>query len=540
MVAWVRGDAANSAVTSPADEPLPDDVETLKALLLAERSARQAAESLTKLRDLEIEKLRHRIAKLQHERYGQSSERRALLDQLELQLFELEENQAQAEASEQLATPKTQTVQSFERRKPARRPLPEHLPRERVVYPAPTACPCCGGALHKLGEDITESLELVPRHWKVVQHVREKFSCRLCEKITQPPAPSHPIARGRAGPALLAHILFAKYGLHLPLTRQSATYAREGVELDVSTLADWVGASAATLMVLVEAILAYVLSAQRIHADDTTVPVLDAGRTRTGRLWVYVRDDRPFGGADPPAAAYFYSPDRRGEHPEEHLASYSGLMQADAYAGYDRLYVPNRQPGPIIEGACWAHARRKFFDLARLNKMPIAIEAVARIDALLAIERDINGLSPEERRKVRQERSRPRVEALEAWLRQQHAKLSSQSKLAKAIAYSLNCWQALTRFLDDGRLCMTNNAAERALRCVAVGRHNWTFAGSDAGGQRAAALYTLIETCKLNDVDPQAWLADVLARILDHPAKRIAELLPWNWKRQRLQLLAAA
>ena len=367
MVAWRAWQATNSAVSSPADEPLPDDVGTLKALLLAERSARQAAESLTKLRDLEIEKLRHRIAKLQHERYGQSSERRALLDQLELQLFELEENQAQAAAAAELARPQTQTVKSFERRKPARRPLPEHLSRERVVYPVPSSCPCCGGALHKLGEDVTETLELVPRQWKVVQHVREKFSCRTCEKITQPPAPSHPIARGRAGPGLLAHVLFAKYGLHLPLTRQSATYAREGVELDVSTLADWVGAASATLMPLVEAVRAHVFAAERLHADDTTVAVLDVGRTRTGRLWTYVRDDRPFGGCDPPAAAYFYSPDRSGKHAEDHLASWAGLLQADAYAGFNRLYDADRRPGPVVEAACWAHARRKFFDLARLN-----------------------------------------------------------------------------------------------------------------------------------------------------------------------------
>ena len=539
MVAWRAWQATNSAVSSPADEPLPDDVGTLKALLLAERSARQAAESLTKLRDLEIEKLRHRIAKLQHERYGQSSERRALLDQLELQLFELEENQAQAAAAAELARPQTQTVKSFERRKPARRPLPEHLSRERVVYPVPSSCPCCGGALHKLGEDVTETLELVPRQWKVVQHVREKFSCRTCEKITQPPAPSHPIARGRAGPGLLAHVLFAKYGLHLPLTRQSATYAREGVELDVSTLADWVGAASATLMPLVEAVRAHVFAAERLHADDTTVAVLDVGRTRTGRLWTYVRDDRPFGGCDPPAAAYFYSPDRSGKHAEDHLASWAGLLQADAYAGFNRLYDADRRPGPVVEAACWAHARRKFFDLARLNKAPIAIEAVARIDALFAIERDLNGLSPEQRRRIRQERSRPRVEALEAWLREQYTRLSANSLVAKAIAYSLNCRDALTRFLDDGRLCMTNNAAERALRCIAVGRHNWTFAGSDAGGRRAAAIYTLIETAKLNDVDPQDWLADVLARLQDHPARRIAELLPWNWKRQRLLLAAA-
>jgi len=282
-----------------------------------------------------------------------------------------------------------------------------------------------------------------------------------------------------------------------------------------------------------------VFAAERLHADDTTVPVLDVGRTRTGRLWTYVRDDRPFGGTDPPAAAYFYSPDRRGEHPEAHLASWAGLMQADAYAGYDRLYEAGRRPGPVVEAACWAHARRKFFDLARLNKAPIAIEAIARIDALFAVERDINGLLPEERRKVRQQRSRPRVEALGTWLREQHARLSPHGKVAKAIAYSLNAWDALLRFLDDGRLCMTNNAAERALRCIAVGRNNWTFAGSDAGGRCAAAIYTLIESAKLNDVDSQAWLTDVLAHLQDHPAKRIAELLPWNWKMQRQHKLAA-
>lgn len=508
-------------------------------MVLAERSARRTAEAQAHERALQIEKLKHTIAKLRHERFGQSAERRALLDQLELQLFELEEDQAQSETAAETAVDKTLTVQPFERRKPARRPLPDHLPRERVVYPVPSACPCCGGGLRKLGEDVTETLELVPRQWKVIQHVREKLSCRACEAITQPPAPSHPVARGRAGPGLLAHVLFGKYGLHLPLTRQSATYAREGVALDVSTLADWVGASAATLMPLVEALRAHVFAAERIHADDTTVPVLDIGRTRTGRLWTYVRDDRPFAGADPPAAVYFYSPDRGGAHPETHLASYAGLMQADAYAGFNRLYAAGRTPGPIVEAACWAHARRKFFDLARLNKAPIAIEAVARIDVLFAIEREINGLAALQRQRVRHERSRPRVEALHTWLRDHYATLSSHSQVARAIAYSLNCWDALVRFLDDGRLCMTNNAAERAVRGIAVGRNNWTFAGSDAGGRRAAAIYTLIETAKLNDVDPQAWLADVLARLQDHPASRIAELLPWNWKAQPRQKAAA-
>jgi transposase len=518
------------------DAPLPNDVEALKAILLAEREAYRA-----ELREqaLRIEQLKQRIAKLQHERFGQSSERRALLEQLELQLFELEEDQAQAETRAEIAAPSGVAVQPFTRRKPARRPLPEHLPRERVIYPVPSACPCCGGTLHKLGEDVTESLELVPRQWKVIQHVREKYSCRSCEQITQPPAPSHPIARGRAGPGLLAHVLFGKYGMHLPLNRQSAAFAREGIELGVSTLADWVGAAAATLMPLVEAIQAHVLAAERIHADDTTVPVLDVGKTRTGRLWTYVRDDRPFAGPAPPAAIYFFSPDRTSAHPEAHLARWQGLMQADAYSGYNRLYDLKRQAGPIVEVACWAHARRYFFDLARLNKAPIGIEAVARVDALFAIEREINGASPTERRRVRQERSKPLVEALGAWLRQQHAEVSPNGKTGKAIAYSLNAWDALCRFLDDGRLCMSNNAAERAMRPLATGRRNWTFAGSDEGGRRAAAIYTLIETAKLNNIDPLAWLADVLARLQDHPVKRLDELLPWNWRSIQQQRAAA-
>ncbi|HET9816339.1 MAG TPA: IS66 family transposase [Xanthobacteraceae bacterium] len=510
-------------------------IATQIACLEAEAKARNA-EAEVRARELLIEQMKLTIAKLRHERFGQSSERSAVLEQLELSLADMEEDAAQAEAAAQMAAATAKTaVAAFERRKPARRPLPEHLPRERVVYPSPSMCPCCGGVLHKLGEDVTETLEMIPRQWKVIQHVREKFSCRSCEGITQPPAPSHPIARGRAGPSLLANILFSKYGLHLPLNRQSAVYAREGIELDVSTLADWVGAASATLMPLVEAIRAHVFAAERIHADDTTVPVLAKGKTRTGRLWTYVRDDQPFGGRGPPAAVFFYSPDRGAKHPEQHLASYAGLMQADAYAGFNRLYGAARKRGPIIEAACWAHARRKFFDLARLDKAPIALEAVERIDALFAIERDINGLTPQERLRVRNERSRPLVVALETWLREQRAKVSGQGNIGKAIAYSLTRWAALTRFLDDGRLCVSNNAAERELRPIAMGRKNWTFAGSDAGGQRAAAMYTLIQTAKLNDVDPQAWLADVLAHVQDHPAKRIAELLPWNWQRARHQ-----
>src|SRR6266566_4219708 len=451
---------------APRTDSLPTDLAAAHALILAQHEAlavaeakAAAAESVAKSRALEIERLKYQIAKLKHEQYGQSSERSTVLEQLELKLSELEEDASEAEAAAQLAAQRAKVeVKSFERRKPARRPLPEHLPRERIVYPVPQACPCCGGTLHKLGEDITETLELVPRQWKVIQHVREKHSCRSCEKITQPPAPSHPIARGRAGPGLLAHVLFAKYGLHLPLTRQSATYAREGIELDVSTLADWVGAAAATLMPLVEAIRGHVFAAERIHADDTTVPVLAKGKTRTGRLWTYVRDDRPFAGPDPPAAVFSYSRDRGGEHPEQHLAGYAGLMQADAYAGFGRLYEANRKPGPIVQAACWAHGRRKFFDLARLSKAPIAAEAVKRVDVLFAIERETNGLVPQERLRVRQERSRPLVVELEAWLREQRTKLSKNSDTTKAINYCLNRWDAFTRFLGDGRLCMSNNA----------------------------------------------------------------------------------
>ena len=416
-------------------------------------------------------------------------------------------------------------VRAFTRRKPARRPLPEHLPRQRIVYPVATACACCGGELRKLGEDVTETLERVPASWLVIEHVREKLTCRSCEAITQPPAPFHPISRGRAGPKLLAEVVFGKFGLHLPLHRQSERFSREGVPIDVSTLADWVGAVTVSLRPLTEAIESYIRTAERLHADDTPVPVLARGKTRIARLWTVVRDDRPFGGPDPPAAAYFYSPDRRGEHPESFLGDFAGILQADAYSGFGRLYEHGRQPGPMREAACWAHGRRNFFKQAELQKAPLAIEAVQRIDAILAIEREINGLATEARAAARAERSRPLVDSLESWLREQRDKLSSKADLAKAIGYMLSRWASFTHFLADGRVCMTNNAAERAIRPLAVGRRNWTFAGSDAGGRRAAAMYTLIETCKLNDIDPRAWLADVLARLPEQPASRIAELL---------------
>ena len=517
---------------------LPNDIATLKAMLIA---AVHRANGL----DAEIENLKLTIAKMRRDKFGASSERGAkLLDQLELQLAELVERVAQDKTAAEIkappATPKSDNDDE-QRRKPARRPLPAHLPRERVVHPAPSSCPRCSGAkFRKLGEEVRETLEYVPAQWKVVQHVLEKLACRTCDTIVEAPAPSHPIARGRAGPQLLAQILFAKYRAHLPLNRQSDIYADEGIDLDVSTMADWVGASAAALMPLVEELQEHTHAGERIHVDDTTVPVLARGKTRTGRLWAHVRDDKPFGGKAAPAAVFYYSPDRGGEHPEKHLENYTGIMQADAYSGYNGLYVAGRKPGPIIEAACWAHGRRKFYELAELQKAPIAIEAVRRIDELFAIEREINGRSQDQRLAVRRERSKTLVDNLEEWLRKERKKLSSKSPLAKAMDYSLKRRAAFTRFLDDGRICMSNNAAERAVRGIAVGRRNWTFCGSDTGGHRAAAIYTLIETCKLNDVDPRAWLADVLARIADHPAKRIAELLPWNWKAARQQQQAQA
>lgn len=500
---------------------LPDDIATLKAMLIA--ANKRAGEH-----DAEIENLKLTIAKLQRDKFGASSERGAkLLDQLELQLAELEEAIAQDKTVAAITEPQRADP---EKQKPARRPLPSHLPRERMVHVAPHDCPDCGGRLRKLGEDVTETLEHVPASWKVIQHVREKFSCRKCERICQAPAPNHPIARGRAGPQLLAQVLFNKYRAHLPLNRQRDIYAADGVTLDTSTLADWVGACAATLMPLVERIEHHVMAAERIHIDDTTVPVLTKGKCKTGRLWAYVRDDKPFDGAAAPAALFYYSPNRSAEHPEQHLATYSGICQADAYSGYNRLYVAGRKPGEIIEASCWAHGRRKFYDLADLQKAPLSIEAVRRIDELFAIEREINGKPPDERIAVRRERSRPLVDDLKSWLRTERRKLSSKSPTARAIDYHLKRWPAFTRFLEDGRICLSNNAAERTVRGIAVGRRNWTFAGSDSGGRRAAAIYTLIETCKLNNVGARAWLADVLTRIHDHPAKRIDDLLPWNWQ----------
>jgi transposase len=511
-------------------------------MILAQREQLILAKSEVTVGRLEIERLKLMLAKARREQFGQSSERgKLLVEQLELAIEDLEETQAEQDTKADIAAPEAAKEKLARNLRPPRRPLPDNLPVERIVEPAPCACGKCGSArLHKLGEVVSKTLECEPRRWKIIEHVREKFSCRDCEAITEAPAPSHPIPRGFAGPSLLAMVLVNKFLLHQPLNRQSKTFAREGIEIDVSTLADRVGACVVALAPLIDAIRIHVMSAERIHADDTTVPVLAKMKAVVGRIWTYVRDDRPFGGSDPPAALFYYSRNRAGEHPQGHLAGYIGLMQADAFNGYNDLYRANRKPAPILEAACWSHGRRKFFDLAKTGEAPIAAEAVRRIDELFAIERAINGKAPEQRLAVRREKSAPLVTDLEIWMRQQRTLLSAGNDTAKAINYLLNRWAAFTRFLDDGRVCLTNNAAERALRGVAVGRRNWTFAGSDAGGHRAAAVYTLIETCKMNDVDPHAWLADVLARLPDHPASKIADLLPWNWKANKPQNGAAA
>jgi len=530
---------------------LPNDLQALKALVLAGRAhtaevEAELASALAKNADdaAQIAHLKLMIAKLRREKFGPSAERTSrLIDQYELQLEELEASATQDELAAEAAAAKT-TVGAFSRKRPARKPFPEHLPRERIVEPAPESCPCCGGArLCKLGEDVTETLEVIPRQWKVIQRVRERFSCRDCEKITQAPAPFHVVPRGWAGPNLLAMVLFEKFGQHQPLNRQAERYAREGVELSLSTLADQVGTCCAVLDPIYRRIEAHVLAAERLHGDDTTVPVLAKGQTDTGRLWTYVRDDRPFGGQSPPAALFYYSRDRGAEHPKEHLARYGGIFQADAYDGYNHLYAGDRQPRPLIQALCWAHARRKFFELADIESAarrrakgktaetsPLAFEIVQRIDALFDIEREINGKSTDERRAVRQEHSAPLVTTLEAWMREQRAKLSRHNDLAKHMDYMLTRWDAFARFLVDGRIDLTNNAAERALRGIALGRKSWLFAGSDRGGQRAATMYSLIVTAKMNDVDPQAWLADVLARIAAHPIQKLDDILPWKWK----------
>jgi transposase len=515
---------------SPAD--LPDDLNALKALLVAsERRVQERDELLAGLTDqlntrkVEIDYLKLQIAKLRRMQFGRKSEKLDhQIEQLELHLEDLQADEAEA-ARELLA------AGDAVRKKPVRRPLPEHLPRDERVYAPPAeACPACSGGLRPLGEDVAEQLEFVPASFRVIRHVRPKLACSCCDAIVQAPAPSRPIERGIAGPGLLAHVLVAKFADHLPLYRQCVMYAREGVDLDRALLASWVGAANALLRPLVDAIRKHVLAASKLHADDTPIPVLAPGngKTKIARLWTYVRDDRPAGDTTPPAVWFAYSPDRKGIHPQTHLAKFEGVLQADAYAGFNALY----EDGTIREAACWAHARRKFHDLHAARPTSVTTEALRRIAELYLIEADIRGKPPDERREIRQARSRPLLDDLERWLRTMQDTLSRKSDTAAAIQYALKLWPALLAYCDDGTIEIDNSAAERALRGIAIGRRNYLFAGADSGGERAAAIYSLIGTAKLNGIDPEAWLRHVLTHIADHPVNRVDEFLPWYYATQ--------
>ena len=542
---------ASSRLTEATDaraEATDAQAAAANARAAAAKARAEAANALAKLSDREaqIAHLELRIEKLRRELYGPRSERTArLIEQLELELEDLVTSASEDEIAAQAAAAKAQSVRPFTRKRPVRKPWPDDIECERVVIEAPTTCACCGGArLSKLGEDVTKTLEEIPRRFKLIETVREKFTCRDCEAITQPPAPFHVTPRGFIGPQLLATILFDKFGMHTPLNRQSTRFKCEGIDLGLSTLADQVGHGTSALMPVFPLIERHVLSAERLHGDDTTIRILAKGKCTTGRIWSYVRDDRPFAGSAPPAAVYYASSDRRGEHPQKHLAGFAGILQADCYAGFEPLFDPKAKAQPITPAFCFAHARRGFFELADIEKSardgrrgkpvaPIALEAVRRLDALFEIERDINGRSADERRTVRQEKSKPLLDDMHAWLLRERETLSRSAEVLKPMNYMLRRWGDFARFLDDGRICLSNNAAERSLRGVAVGRRNWTFAGSQRGADRAAVMLTMITTCRLNDVDPKAWLADVLARIADLPSSRLHELLPWEWKRLR-------
>lgn len=507
---------------------LPTDTSTLHALV------RQLLGTLQS-QSLKIAELEAHIAKLKRSQFGQSSEKIALeIEQLEQELDALHEEEAVQAAARPAA------VQALIE-KPYRKALADHLPRQIELHEPACTCPNCGGAMRKLGEDITEVLDYVPASFKVIRHVRPKLSCRICETIVQMPMPSLPIERGKPGPGLLAHVLVAKYADHLPLYRQSGIYAREGVDLERSTLADWVGRSTVLLDPLIEALRKDVLASDVLHGDDTPVPVLapGLGKTKTGRLWTYVRDGRPYGSDVAPACAFFYSPDRKGEHPQSHMKAFKGILHADGYAGFNAIF----ETGAVTEAACrrskgiaacWAHVRRKFFDVHAASGSPLAKEALDQIAALYAIEAEIKAKPPDERQRYREDHAAPLIVELKTWAEATLQKISGKSELAKAMRYGLSRWPALCCYTNDGRIEIDNNAAERSIRGIALGRKNYLFAGSDAGGQRAAAIYSLIETCKLNAIDSEAYFRDILGRIAEHKINRIEELLPWNWKANQI------
>lgn len=496
-------------------ENLPSDVAQLQQLV------RDMAEAVT-TREGEIDRLKMLIKQLQRMQFGKRSERLDP-DQLALALEDLGADIGRVEESTPLPPPATDS-------QPRRKPLPDYLPREDVVIDVDgPACPCCGGTLHAIGESVSEMLDWVPAQLKVIRISRPKYACRSCQRIAQAPAPDRPIAGGLATPGLLAHVLIAKYCDHLPLYRQSKIFARHGVELDRSTLAGWVGGAAWWLEALHRRLAEHVTGSDVLFADDTPVPVLDPGRgrTKTGRLWAYVRDQRSWGGPDPPAALYIYAPDRKAERPEAHLSRFKGIVHVDGYAGFERLTAN----GDITLAACWAHTRRKFYEVAEAENTPLAHEALRRIASLYAIEAEMRGQSPAHRLAARRARSKPLIDAMHAWLGSELPKLPARGALAEAIRYALTRREGLTRFLTDGRVDLDTNPVERAIRPITLGRKNHLFAGSDGGGERWAVIASMIETARLNGVEPHAWLKDVLTRVVaGHPMNRLDELLPWAWK----------
>lgn len=504
-------------------ENLPDDTALLHRLVREMASRMEADRAQLAEIQAEAERLRLIVRQLQRTQFGRRSEQLDP-DQLALGLEDLDADIARVlerrPAAETGKPPRTAPS----------RELPAHLPRQEVTADLDTRlCPCCGGALHPIGETVSEMLDWVPAQLRVVRIRRPKYGCRGCGTLHQAPAPERPIAKGLATPALLAHVLVSKYCDHLPLYRQAQILGRHGVEIDRSTLANWVGGACWWLEPLQARLAGHVFGSGKIFADDTPIPVLDPGRgrTKTGRLWVYARDDRPWNGPDPPAAVYFYSADRKAERPASHLDRFRGVLQVDGYAGFERLAAT----GQVVLAACWAHARRKFYELHVATGSPIAAEALRRIAELYAVEQQGRGQPAEQRRHLRDSRSRPLVEAMKAWLEHELGRVPARGKLAKAIRYALVRWPALSRFLDDGRIELDTNPVERAIRPVALGRKNHLFAGSDGGGDRWATVCSLLATAKLNGVEPFAYLRDVLQRMVDgHPAHRLDDLLPWNWK----------
>lgn len=524
---------------TPTVENLPDDPALLKAMIIAQHEDVTRMSASVRAYEMVIDTLKARIARLKKQKFGPSSEKiEREIEQLELALEDLEVAMASSEAPKRNDEPAS-TKEDKPSRKRGKPRVSDATLRERVELDPGETCPDCGGTLRLLGEDVAEVLGLVAARLKVIEEVRLKKSCRCCEKIVQPAAPTRPIQRSMAGPGLLAHILVSKFDDHLPLYRQAEIFARQGVDIPRSTLIDWCGQAVAVLRPLIERIKGDVMDTDRLHADDTPIKVLDpnrpkaAGKSRAvkeGRIWTYVRDDRPWGGTDPPGAVYYFSPDRKGEHPQRHLADFSGILQADAYAGFRKLYEPDAKGNvQVREAACWAHLRRDFHDDWKTTGSSLAEEALHRIGKLYDIEREITGTSAAQRLAVRQRHSRPQVEAFRSWCEAQLRRIPGKSDLAKAMRYALNRWHAFALFLEDGRVAIDNNPAERAMRPVAVGRKNYLFVGSNAGGETLADAMTIIETAKLSGLDPEAYLADILARINDHAINRINELLPWNW-----------